>query len=529
MLERELKLHVPASARAAIARELRSLKARRQSLQARYFDTPNRELANAGMALRLRKEGRRWVQTIKSPGVDAFSRTEINHVRPSPVLDLSLYTGTPLEAWFNALQAPLMLRYETRVTRLVLQVESEGSVVEIACDQGSIFAGEAELPISEIEFEHVSGDIHGIFRVARQWLERFGLVLDLRSKAHRGDALAGVALQSGPGENGAASLSTVAAPDVHGLWPARRAAPPRLKPKTALPDAYVACANECLSQVIQNAAFAAGIDTADAGRDAHIEYVHQLRVGIRRLRACWKLFSPWMPAPDAQALQVLRQQFGALGASRDADVVALTVTPLLKQAGMPAVRLPRARPDDGEGAAVGGVAFQLALLDLLQQLVKVSATPSAAPPEASGSADAGPEEAFARKVRAAATVALRPALQERLDNWLRKVSRQGGRLAKLPIEQQHDARKSVKTLRYCLDFSEGVLSRSAVLALRKVLAQLQEVMGELNDFYVAEEHYSRVLERQPQAWFAVGWLRAMQDIRRKQAQKLFRRLPRLKA
>ena len=65
-------------------------------------------------------------------------------------------------------------------------------------------------------------------------------------------------------------------------------------------------------------------------------------------------------------------------------------------------------------------------------------------------------------------------------------------------------------------------------ALRKVLAQLQEVMGELNDFYVAEEHYSRLLERQPQAWFAVGWLRAMQDNRRRNAQKLFRRLPRLK-
>ncbi|HZV94154.1 MAG TPA: CYTH domain-containing protein, partial [Caldimonas sp.] len=90
MSEQELKLHVPSAHAAAIARELLDHGATRVRLRAIYFDTPERELARARVALRLRLEGRRWMQTLKTPGADAITRVELNHPRPGPTLDLSV-------------------------------------------------------------------------------------------------------------------------------------------------------------------------------------------------------------------------------------------------------------------------------------------------------------------------------------------------------------------------------------------------------------------------------------------------------
>src|SRR5690606_6481450 len=86
MLERELKLHVPAANRNALENELRHAGAADLALRARYFDTPGRNLARAGIALRLRLEGDEWVQTAKTSGPDELTRMEFNHPRPGPEL-----------------------------------------------------------------------------------------------------------------------------------------------------------------------------------------------------------------------------------------------------------------------------------------------------------------------------------------------------------------------------------------------------------------------------------------------------------
>jgi len=76
--EIELKLVVPAAAvrRLATHRLLRgrSRPARRR-LYAIYFDTPALDLWRQGIALRVRREGRRWVQTLKAAGDGAIARS----------------------------------------------------------------------------------------------------------------------------------------------------------------------------------------------------------------------------------------------------------------------------------------------------------------------------------------------------------------------------------------------------------------------------------------------------------------------
>lgn len=78
MFEIELKFQIPDASRRAVEAAVAAGESRRTHLQAIYFDTADRRLAAAAIALRLRKEGRRWVQTLKVGGPDAMQRFEHN-------------------------------------------------------------------------------------------------------------------------------------------------------------------------------------------------------------------------------------------------------------------------------------------------------------------------------------------------------------------------------------------------------------------------------------------------------------------
>ncbi|MFN9103948.1 MAG: CYTH domain-containing protein, partial [Betaproteobacteria bacterium] len=82
MNEIELKFQVPPGQATAVARAVGTASARRVRLQAAYADTADRRLAAAGLALRLRREGRRWVQTLKGRGDGLMARPE--HEVPVP-------------------------------------------------------------------------------------------------------------------------------------------------------------------------------------------------------------------------------------------------------------------------------------------------------------------------------------------------------------------------------------------------------------------------------------------------------------
>ncbi len=73
--EVELKLRIPAAAADRVLRhpavaDLKRARARTTKLKSVYFDTPDRRLAGAGVALRLRQAGRDWLQTVKGPATD---------------------------------------------------------------------------------------------------------------------------------------------------------------------------------------------------------------------------------------------------------------------------------------------------------------------------------------------------------------------------------------------------------------------------------------------------------------------------
>lgn len=209
MQEIELKFQIPTGALAALQERLAQLPGHeRQHLQAHYFDTPDRRLGRARSALRLRKEGERWVQTLKAASPNAMVRLEDNQDATAPPLgsaarpDLGRHLGTPVEdslvqalGWAPATdptgeRTGLVELYRTDIWRHSARVPLAQGTIELALDLGDIHAGSLSLPVCELEIELVDGHPMAVIEAAREWVLRHGLWLDTRTKAHRGDRLA---------------------------------------------------------------------------------------------------------------------------------------------------------------------------------------------------------------------------------------------------------------------------------------------------------------------------------------------------
>ncbi len=511
MLEQEIKLSVPYAARKAIAAQFVSLSSsQRLRLRAMYFDTADRQLARQRAAIRIRQEGRKWVQTFKMAGENALSRIELNHPCPGKQLDLSHYVGTPAESVLAGLTSELVLAYETDVRRTASHVRTRGGTVEIAYDIGTIKALELELPLCELEFELVSGKTEALFTLARRWLKQHRLVLDVRSKAERGDALARAA-----GRIQAASPETAQAireAEISRFWAARSAKSVRLKPRATPEQALAAITAECFDHIVRNAAALAAVDVQGGLTPAGTEHVHQLRVGMRRLRSAWRLFDAWAPLPDSILQQAVKQHFADFGRARDSGVLGADLVPALLKAGMPAMaEMPPLDALDASELAKSPE-FQVCLLSLLAWSVGVrpeTPSPAVLPAEASHASESETVPVLSNKT--ARSDKLLAALTPRLQKWHRRLAKQGKQFAGLDADARHSLRKLGKRLRYALSFTESLYASGYVRPYRKRLSKLQDVLGEINDLLVAREHYAALTTSYPQAWFALGWIAARLD------------------
>ena len=109
-VEIELKLSIDPTAAAALRAHpaLRALargRARTASVVSTYYDTPDQRLKRAGVALRLRRDGRRWLMTVKgAPSTDAasgiVSRPEFEWPLARPQIDAMRLATTPWRAVF---------------------------------------------------------------------------------------------------------------------------------------------------------------------------------------------------------------------------------------------------------------------------------------------------------------------------------------------------------------------------------------------------------------------------------------------
>jgi inorganic triphosphatase YgiF len=162
------------------------------SLINRYYDTPASALNRAKAALRVRKAGDVYIQTLKTRGefVDgAHRREEWEWTLPGPDLDLALLEETPLHGQVDLNNLELV--FETNFQRQVYWLEDMGNLIEVAVDSGSIRAGDFRRPLHEVEFELKEGDGKSLTRWALSLAQQVPVFLNLVSKAEQGYHLAG--------------------------------------------------------------------------------------------------------------------------------------------------------------------------------------------------------------------------------------------------------------------------------------------------------------------------------------------------
>lgn len=475
MKEIELKFQVPAGQRMAVEAAVAGRAPKpRMRLQAAYHDTPERTLAEAGLALRMRREGRQWVQTLKGAGDDGMTRAEHNVPRGGaaamPAIDPALHGGTPVGDRLIALigsGAALQTLYRTDIRRRsrALVVRAPGrplARVELAFDSGRIEAGASAIEVCELEIELLAGAPLAVIETARRWLPRHGLWLDVRSKAERGDLLA----------RGEAMAS------------ARTAVPARLDAKMDTEAAWQAVLRNCAEQILANASQIA------SGTHAP-EHVHQLRVGLRRLRSALALFERDGDVALGEGAAAL---FRRLGAARDGVVIegefGRELDAAMRGAGVAPETALATPADAGEPPAsiLREGASQAALLDLLAAMHAPPALPAA---------DEAP---------------IRDRLAARLNRWHAQVVADAKRYAELDDESRHRLRKRAKRLRYATEFSAALFARREVRRYLKALRALQERLGAVSDAVMAMAAFAQRAPGDPQAMFALGWLAARREV-----------------
>ncbi|MBD5772383.1 CYTH domain-containing protein [Marinomonas colpomeniae] len=161
------------------------------SLMNAYFDTENASLMQAGMALRIRAVNGKFIQTVKTRGsnrVGMHARGEWEWLVPSDKLDFSLFKDVPLpnELEDMSWQDQLLEVYRTDFERQVWNIESQGSKMEVVCDQGLVTSPYGEDTICELELELKEGDEAGLYHFALELAENLPVQVSVVSKAQKG-------------------------------------------------------------------------------------------------------------------------------------------------------------------------------------------------------------------------------------------------------------------------------------------------------------------------------------------------------
>lgn len=364
MQEIELKFLVPESRIKSLLRQAKIKSSQEIQMAAHYYDTPEQQLAQAGIGLRIRQEGDTWVQTIKAGGDGIAARLEHNATLDSEQVqamldtntlmpDLTIYKNTTIASALSdfklkKLSKKLTRQYVTdiqRTTRLLLEDKNDEdtSRLEMAYDVGEVIHGNDPTqrnPIQEIEFELLSGEVDFLFATAKIWCKRYKLCLSTVTKAERGGLLI-------KGQRYSPAVSA----DISQI---------DINKDSSMPAFVRAAVHNCLLQILPNS-------SAVVTGCQNDEHILQLLLGIQRMNTVLKVLASFSDEINPDWLLILKQTATLLNDYRKLAYLASHVESELQKSGAPAVDW----TTDVEGINITPLDvirandFQLSLLELI--------------------------------------------------------------------------------------------------------------------------------------------------------------------
>ena len=466
-VETELKLSIPAGAVARLRRHplLAGIKPQRQRLANTYYDTPALDLKRRRIALRHRQTAWGQLLTVKSaePAAGGLAqRSEWEAPSLPGAFDFSHVDDRRLRAQLEELTPSLQPVFATDFLRTTWLLEpAPGVRIEMALDRGAVRCerdgGVHEDPICEIELELLEGAPSSLFDVALALQADLPLRPEIASKAERGFRL----FQQMPQQPVRAGRSPVV---------------PGMRPQAA----FVAVALDCIGQLQRNEA------GARVGDDP--EFVHQARVAIRRLRSALRLWGALLPPGFREAFSPRwRDLAQLLGQARNLDVFVTETLPPMQAvfAETPALgrlaHLAERRRQHWHRAI--RAAFEAPEFAAL--VLSFTAALYALPSDVS-------------------LVSLDEFLRRRLRRFAREVKAMADACTGHP-EAHHRLRIAFKRLRYALEFAAPLLPAGKVRRYGVATAEMQALLGAMNDLAVAEALVAELRQRRTND-LVHGWL-----------------------
>jgi triphosphatase len=415
-----------------------------------YYDTPKLELHKFEMALRLRHAGRQWLQTLKGKGsvkAGLHQRNEWEAPVSGPALDFS---ASEVVNWDEHLPPSLRKKLQpvfvtdfSRSSRMLLW---HGAQIELCMDQGEISTEKLSLPVCELELELKSGEPKKLFELALEILEIVPFELEGISKAEEGYRL----------------LSEYTEHPVKGVAPT-------LARAETLADMLKTLIWSCLQHFQSNLRGAMGSDDD--------EYLHQMRVALRRLRVVLRMAEK--VRADVQ-LAELRNDISALcvalGHIREWDVfIAQTVQPMCaRMAGHAGLQALLAASERQRAASYAALRSTTQAREFQRLLLRFAIWMN------------GP---YWRRQAETALLAHDFATR-RLNKLAKGFARSGQQLNTADAAQLHALRILAKKLRYSAEFFAALYNEQKTRPYVAALSEVQEVLGQINDVAVAH----RILE-----------------------------------
>lgn len=418
-----------------------------------YFDTPDHELRQQGLSLRVRKVGRAYVQCVKQAhkklgGI--LVRTEWEGPVPDQNPAISVIEDKALRRQIRRVGVKrLQPVFRTDVQRSSRTLKfDDDSTASIDIDVGDILAGDVAEPIREFELELESGAPEQLFHLASEIRKDVPFRLATLSKASRG-----YALLTGDGPQ-----------------------PQKYVKLNLVKDATV---EQVLTELVQHCLDHLQANEAVALKTDDTEGVHQMRVALRRLRAALRLFKSVLPEDQhCWAVAEAKWLTGELSAARAWDVFADEfVVPVARLYGedqgfdalMAAVEQARQKSRRRARDAIGTERYTEFLLRLSAWLSN---------------------QAWREQPVTERTTRLLDPIGDHCVKLLQKrdrnVRKRGRDIENMSDDALHELRLAVKKLRYAVDFFESLYKKKQVKAYRKHLAGLQNGLGYLNDVAAAD-------------------------------------------